>query len=209
MDKEQLKALVKQAFLDMRNRPIPLGVSNRHLHLSKQDFDVLFPHQQMTEKKALLQPGQYASDQVVTLMGPKGSIKNVRVLGPIRSKTQVEVSATDARGLGINVPLRLSGDLVGTPGIKLVTESGEVTLDSSVIIAKRHIHMSPMDALIYGVKPGDEVKMTISGSGRSLTFNDVNIRVSDDMCLEMHIDTDEANAAGIDMAQVSATLVRE
>lgn len=208
MDREQLKALVKQSVSDMRNRAIPLGVSNRHLHLSKQDFEVLFPHQQMTEKKALLQPGQYASEQVVTLVGPKGSIKNVRVLGPIRSQTQVEVSATDARNLGMNVPLKLSGDLAGTPGIKLVSEFGEVALNSGVIIAKRHIHMTPMDALVFGVKQGDEVKVTIQGSARSLTFDDVSIRVSDDMRLEMHIDTDEANAAGVDMGNASAFLVR-
>lgn len=208
MDREQLKALVKETLRDMLNKPIPLGVSNRHLHLSKQDFDVLFPHRQMTEKKALLQPGQYASDQVVTLVGPKGSIKNVRVLGPIRGRTQIEVSATDARTLGIKVPLRLSGDLDGTPGVKLVSEFGEVNLDSGVIIAKRHIHMSPADALLYGVKQGDEVKVAIKGSERSLIFDDVSIRVSDDMRLEMHIDTDEANAAGVDMAQASAILVR-
>ena len=208
MDREQLKALVKQSLSDMRNRAIPLGVSNRHLHLSEQDFEVLFPRQQMTEKKALLQPGQYASEQVVTLVGPKGSIKNVRVLGPVRSRTQVEVSATDARNLGINAPLKLSGDLAGTPGVKLVSEFGEVTLDSGVIIAKRHIHMTPMDALIFGVKQGDEVKVSIQGSARSLTFDDVSIRVSDDMRLEMHIDTDEANAAGVDMGNVSAFLIR-
>jgi phosphate propanoyltransferase len=208
MDREQLKALVKQAVMAMRSRAIPLGISNRHLHLSKQDFDVLFPNQPMTEKKALLQPGQYATDQVVTLVGPKGSIKNVRVLGPVRSRSQVEVSATDARGLGIKVPLRLSGDLAGTPGITLISQFGEVTLDSGVIIAKRHIHMSPMDALIYGVKHGDSVSVAISGTPRGLTFDDVSVRVSDDMRLEMHIDTDEANAAGADMSQATATLLR-
>lgn len=124
MDKELLQSTVSKVLDEMRQRPIPLGVSNRHIHLSAQDYERLFPGHPISEKKALLQPGQYAAEQTVTLVGPKGQLKNVRLLGPLRSVSQVEISRTDARTLGISAPLRMSGNLKGTPGIRLVSPFG-------------------------------------------------------------------------------------
>lgn len=158
-------------------------------------------------KKGLLQPGQYAANQTVTLVGPKGQLKNVRLLGPLRSSSQVEISRTDARTLGINAPLRMSGNIQGTPGIRLVSPFAELDLTSGVIVAQRHIHMSPLDALILRVSHGDKVSVAINGDERRLIFDNVAVRVSPDMRLEMHIDTDEANAAGADNPQAFATLV--
>ncbi len=143
----EVKQAVCNVLSEMRQRPIPVGISNRHLHLCQRDYDTLFPNQTMSVKKELKQPGQYAADQTVTLVGPKGKLERVRILGPVRSKTQVEISKTDARTLGIPTPIRLSGDLKETPGIKLVSEMGEVNLAQGVIVALRHIHMSPIDAL--------------------------------------------------------------
>ena len=140
-------------------------------------------------------------------MGPKGQLKNVRLLGPLRSTSQVEISRTDARTLGIAAPLRMSGNLKGTPGILLVSPFGEVELPSGVIVAQRHIHMSPLDALILRVAHGDSVSVAIEGTDRRLIFDNVAVRVSPDMRLEMHIDTDEANAAGADDANAFVTLV--
>lgn len=207
MEKSMLEPVVNKILDEMRLRPIPLGVSNRHLHLSMQDYQRLFPQQPLAEKKALLQPGQYAAEQTVTLVGPKGSLKNVRILGPLRSRSQVEISRTDARTLGISAPLRMSGDLDHTPGIKLVSPFAEVELANGAIVAQRHIHMSPLDALIYRVQHGDRVQVAIQGGGRRLIFDDVAIRVSAQMRLELHIDTDEANAAGADDPAAFATLV--
>ncbi|MFG5972340.1 phosphate propanoyltransferase [Salmonella enterica subsp. enterica serovar Pomona] len=194
MDKELLQSTVSKVLDEMRLRPIPLGVSNRHIHLSAQDYERLFPGHPISEKKALLQPGQY-------------QLKNVRLLGPLRSVSQVEISRTDARTLGIAAPLRMSGNLKGTPGIRLVSPFAELELPSGVIVAQRHIHMSPLDALILRVSHGDRVSVAIEGDERGLIFNNVAIRVSPDMRLEMHIDTDEANAAGADNPQAFARLV--
>ncbi|EOD1041620.1 phosphate propanoyltransferase [Citrobacter farmeri] len=207
MDKQLLETTVSKVLNELRDRPIPLGVSNRHVHLSAEDYSHLFPGHPISEKKGLLQPGQYAAEQTVTLMGPKGQLKNVRLLGPLRSTSQVEISRTDARTLGIAAPLRMSGNLKGTPGIRLVSPFGEVELPSGVIVAQRHIHMSPLDALILRVAHGDSVSVAIEGTDRRLIFDNVAVRVSPDMRLEMHIDTDEANAAGADDANAFVTLV--
>ncbi|POT59550.1 propanediol utilization protein [Citrobacter amalonaticus] len=207
MDKQLLETTVSKVLDEMRERPIPLGVSNRHIHLSAEDYALLFPGQPISEKKALLQPGQYAADQTVTLVGPKGQLKNVRLLGPLRKSSQVEISRTDARTLGIAAPLRMSGDLEGTPGVRLVSPFAELDLASGVIVAQRHIHMSPLDALILRVAHGDKVSVAITGDERRLIFDNVAVRVSPDMRFEMHIDTDEANAAGADNPQAFATLV--
>lgn len=207
MDKTLLETTVHKVLDELRNRPIPLGVSNRHIHLCATDYARLFPEQAIREKKALLQPGQYAAEQTVTLAGPKGQLKKVRLLGPLRSISQVEISRTDARTLGIAAPLRMSGDLQGTPGIRLISPFAEVELASGVIVAQRHIHMSPLDALIFRVAHGDTVSVAIEGSERRLIFDNVAIRVSPDMRLEMHIDTDEANAAGADDPHTFASLV--
>ncbi|MDA8479494.1 phosphate propanoyltransferase [Citrobacter sp. Awk 4] len=207
MDKQLLETTVSQILDEMRERPIPLGVSNRHIHLCAEDYARLFPGQPINEKKALLQPGQYAAEQTVTLVGPKGQLKNVRLLGPLRHTSQVEISRTDARTLGVAAPLRMSGNLQGTPGIRLVSPFAELDLTSGVIIACRHIHMSPLDALILRVSHGDNVSVAIEGDERRLIFDNVAVRVSPDMRLEMHIDTDEANAAGADNPEVFAKLV--
>ncbi|HGY5134068.1 MULTISPECIES: phosphate propanoyltransferase [Citrobacter] len=207
MDKQQLETTVTKVLDEMRERPIPLGISNRHIHLCAEDYDRLFPNHPISEKKELLQPGQYAADQTVTLVGPKGQLKNVRLLGPLRSTSQVEISRTDARTLGIAAPLRMSGSIEGTPGVRLISQFAELDLASGVIVAQRHIHMSPLDALILRVSHGDKVSVAINGDERRLIFDNVAVRVSPDMRLEMHIDTDEANAAGADNPQAFATLV--
>lgn len=207
MDKQQLETTVTKVLDEMRERPIPLGISNRHIHLCAEDYDRLFPNHPISEKKELLQPGQYAADQTVTLVGPKGQLKNVRLLGPLRSTSQVEISRTDARTLGIAAPLRMSGSIKGTPGVRLISPFAELDLASGVIVAQRHIHMSPLDALILRVSHGDKVSVAINGDERRLIFDNVAVRVSPDMRLEMHIDTDEANAAGADNPQAFATLV--
>lgn len=207
MDKQQLETTVTKVLDEMRERPIPLGISNRHIHLCAEDYDRLFPNHPISEKKELLQPGQYAADQTVILVGPKGQLKNVRLLGPLRSTSQVEISRTDARTLGIAAPLRMSGSIEGTPGVRLISPFAELDLASGVIVAQRHIHMSPLDALILRVSHGDKVSVAINGDERRLIFDNVAVRVSPDMRLEMHIDTDEANAAGADNPQAFATLV--
>ena len=207
MDKQQRETTVTKVLDEMRERPIPLGISNRHIHLCAEDYDRLFPNHPISEKKELLQPGQYAADQTVTLVGPKGQLKNVRLLGPLRNTSQVEISRTDARTLGIAAPLRMSGSIEGTPGVRLISPFAELDLASGVIVAQRHIHMSPLDALILRVSHGDKVSVAINGDERRLIFDNVAVRVSPDMRLEMHIDTDEANAAGADNPQAFATLV--
>ncbi|WP_337263766.1 MULTISPECIES: phosphate propanoyltransferase [unclassified Serratia (in: enterobacteria)] len=207
MEKALLEPVVSKILDEMRLRPIPLGVSNRHVHLSQQDYQRLFPQQPLVEKKALLQPGQYAAEQSITLVGPKGSLHNVRILGPLRKRSQVEISRSDARVLGIAAPLRMSGDLDNTPGIRLVSPFADLELENGAMVAQRHIHMSPLDALIYRVQHGERVQVAVHGGGRRLVFDDVAIRVSPQMRLELHIDTDEANAAGVDNPGAFATLV--
>ncbi|WP_226570953.1 phosphate propanoyltransferase [Mangrovibacter yixingensis] len=208
MDKANLEKVVTQVLDEMRVRPLPVGVSSRHLHLCQADYACLFPNEPLSVKKNLLQPGQFAATQTVTLTGPKGSLERVRLLGPLRSKSQVEISRSDARILGIDAPLRLSGDIAGTPGIRLTSPYGEVMLAQGVIVAKRHIHMSPLDALVLGVVHGQSVNVAVQSDGRALVFGDVMIRVSEAMRLEFHIDTDEANAAGADLPGCEARLVR-
>ncbi|MBS1204970.1 MAG: propanediol utilization phosphotransacylase [Proteobacteria bacterium] len=208
MDKQLVENVVTQVLDEMRTRPIPLGISNRHIHLSQVDYDRLFPGIPVTAKKALLQPRQFAAEQTVTLAGPKGQLHNVRLLGPLRNVSQVEISRTDARTLGLPAPLRMSGNLSGTPGVKLISPWAEIELPAGVIVAQRHIHMSPLDALVLRVSHGDTVSVAIEGSGRQTRFDDVAVRVSPDMRLEMHIDTDEANAAGADDPNAFARLVR-
>ncbi len=169
--------------------------SARHVHLSAEDLEKLFgAGAALTHKKDLSQPGQFACEERVKLVGPKKEIANVIILGPVRPATQVEVSYTDARTLGVDAPLRESGDLAGTPGLKLVGPAGEVEIDAGAIVAKRHIHMTPEDAAAYGVENGQIVSVKID-SERSAILGDVVIRVSPKFSLAMHIDTDEANAA--------------
>jgi len=177
-------------------KPIPIGVSNRHVHLSKEDLEVLFGQgYELNRVKELSQPGQYACAETVILAGPKGCIEQVRILGPVRSQTQVEVLRSDSFRLGVNAFVRESGSLNGTEGITLIGPKGSVQLTEGVIAAQRHIHMTPEDAICYGVTDGQLVALKIGGL-RGLVFDQVLIRVSRSFSLECHIDMDEANAAG-------------
>ncbi len=178
--------------------PVVVGVSNRHVHLSREDVDILFgPGYQLTPIKDLGQPGQFACKETVTIVGPKGSIETVRVLGPERKETQVEVSLTDCFKLGVNPPVRDSGDLEGTPGIEIIGPNGKVVKERGVIVAKRHIHMHTSDAEKFGVKDKEIVMVAVEHGDRKLIFDDVLIRVHEKFALEFHVDTDEANAAGL------------
>lgn len=173
--------------------------SARHVHLSKKEFEALFGEgKELTVKKYLSQPGQFVSEEKVNLVGPKKSINGVSILGPLRKEAQVEVSLTDARTLGLLIPVRESGDTVGTPGITITSLDGtkEVVLEKGVIAAKRHIHATPEDAKEMGLTNGEIVSVKVNTPDRSLIFDDVVVRVRDDFAFYMHIDTDESNAAG-------------
>lgn len=179
-----------------RNLTIPVAISARHVHLTQETVEKLFgPGHELTERNPLSQPGQFAAEETVTIVGPKRRIEGVRVLGPTRSKNQVEISRTDEFYLGIDAPVRASGDVENSPGCKLIGEHDEVDLDQGVICAWRHIHMTPDDAEAFGVNDRDVVDVAIDSDGRDLVFGDVLIRVKPTYKLEMHIDTDEGNAA--------------
>ncbi len=174
---------------------IPVGVSGRHLHLSRAHLDALFGSgYELTKKKDLSQPGQYASEETVDIMTTKGAFTRVRILGPVRKDTQIELSLTDAVKLGINPPIRDSGNVAGSPGVVLVGPNGTITLDQGAIAALRHIHMTPADAERFGVKDKDIVQVECPGE-RGMIMGQVLVRVNDQYALEMHVDTDEGNAA--------------
>ena len=186
---------------------ILVETSARHVHVTAETLEILFGKgHTLTNKKDLSQPGQFACEEKVELVGAKGSLK-VSVLGPERKATQVELSYTDARTLGLKgVPVRESGDIAGTPGLKLVGPCGEVTIEEGVIIAKRHIHMTPADAEAYGLSDKQVVSVKCDCNGRSLVFGDVVVRVNPTFALAMHIDTDECNAAGA-FGEVYGTII--
>ena len=170
--------------------------SARHVHVTQKDLETLFGEgYELHVKKMLSQPGQYASEERVDVVGPKKTLSGVSILGPVRKATQVELSLTDARSIGVTAPIRESGDIAGSGACKLVGPKGEVELSEGVIAAKRHIHMTPADAAEFGVKDKDVVSVKLSNPERALTFGDVVVRVSDSYALAMHIDTDESNAA--------------
>lgn len=175
---------------------VPVGVSARHIHLSQEHVECLFgAGAQLTEMKPLSQPGQFAANETVAVIGPKGSFPKVRILGPARKATQLEVSRTDAFSLGINPPVRESGSIEGTPGILIKGPQGEVEIQEGVIVAARHIHFHTTDAEQWGI--ADKQKLTVKLQGeRGLILENVIARVSPEFALDMHIDTDEANAAG-------------
>jgi len=178
-----------------QHRPIPIGVSAHHVHLTQEHVETLFgPGHTLTWQADLTQPGQFACKERVNLLGPKGRVDRVRILGPVRPESQVEIARTEEFKLGIDAPVRMSGDLDGTPGIVLEGPAGKVVLDHGVICAMRHIHMEPQDAMEFAVRDRDVVRIRVPGK-RSLIFGDVVVRVSPDSRLDMHIDTDEANAA--------------
>jgi acetate kinase len=175
---------------------IPIAISARHIHLTRSAIDTLFgPGHQLTPIYDLSQPGQYACAEQLTLVGPRHSIPGVRILGPERPDSQVEISRTDEFVLGVDAPVRDSGDVRNSPGITLQGPKGSLTLREGLICARRHIHMHPDDARRFGVKDRDVVEIAIDSEGRDLIFGDVLVRVSDKFRLEMHVDTDEANAA--------------
>lgn len=176
-------------------KKILVETSARHVHVTQEDLETLFGKgYQLTHKKDLSQPGQFASNERVTIVGAKKEIPNVSILGPVRNATQVELSLTDARSAGIQALVRESGDIAGTSGCKLVGPCGEVEIKEGVIAAKRHIHMTPADAKEFGVEDKQIVSVKVESNGRSLVFGDVVCRVSDSYALAMHIDTDESNA---------------
>ena len=202
---EKIAEMVKKALLEMGNNAnkddsmgIPVGVSNRHIHLSKEDLETLFGEgYELTPIKDLSQPGQYACKECLTLIGPSmRPIENVRVLGPVRKTSQVEISATDSYVLKVKPPVRESGKIEGSSPIRIVGPKGIVELKEGCIIANRHIHMSPSDGEKFGVKDGDYIDVDANGKRRTRWF-DVQVRVHKDFRLEMHVDTDDANAAGI------------
>ena len=201
---EKIAEMVRQALKEMNSEPkaetggIPIGVSNRHIHLSKTDLETLFGEgYELTPIKELSQPGQYACRELLTIVGPSlRPIENVRVLGPIRKASQVEISATDSYVLKVKPPVRESGKIEGSAPIRIIGPKGVVELSEGCIIANRHIHMSPSEAKVFGVNDGDYVDIDVNGKRRTRWF-DVQVRVHKDFRLEMHVDTDDANSAGI------------
>ncbi len=192
----------------MRHSPklIPVGVSNRHFHISQKDLEVLFGighHLQVL--RDISQKGQYAAQETIDVEGPKGKINRIRIVGPTRGQTQLEISRTDAIKLGIDPPVRYSGDLAGSPGAKLIGPAGELILPEGIIIPQRHIHMSPREARLFGVRdrqrvfvaPFSEKSFDPRDEPRTTIFGNVLIRVDPTFVLDFHLDTDEANAAGM------------
>ncbi|MBD2845206.1 phosphate propanoyltransferase [Paenibacillus sp. IB182496] len=177
-------------------KTVPVGVSARHIHLSQSHVEALFGEgYQLTSMKPLSQPGQYAAHETVEVRGPKGGFPKVRILGPARSRSQLELSRTDAFAVGLQPPVRESGDIAGTPGIRVIGPAGELDLEEGVIVAARHIHFHTSDAQAWGI--ADKQRLTVKLEGeRGLILEQVIARVSDSYALDMHIDTDEANAAG-------------
>lgn len=186
---------------------VPIGVSARHIHLTQEHVEILFGKGYQLTKKKELMGGQYASNEQVTIVGLKlRAIENVRILGPVRKKSQVEISATDAIRLGVKAPIRESGNVKGSAPIAVVGPKGVIYLEEGCIIAKRHIHMAPKDAMAAGVADGQTVSVKADNE-RGTVFNHVQIRVDESFTLEMHIDTDEANAAKIATGQ-TVTIIR-
>ncbi len=202
MDEKIVKEMVEDIKLrqERSEKSVPIGISNRHAHFTKEAFKTLFgADAEATLHKNVKQPGQYACKELFTIEGPKGSIKDVRMIGPYRSYNQVEISAADARKLGVEQPpIRDSGKLANTPGIKLVGPKGTVTLPSGLIMSKRHIHFQTKEAETFKVKDGQEVRVLCGrGTERETIYERVLCRVSDQFALELHLDVDEANAAGM------------
>ncbi|RXM57335.1 ethanolamine utilization phosphate acetyltransferase EutD [Clostridium tetani] len=197
---EEINYIVDEVTKRLKEKKEDLGIlieaSGKHVHLSKEHVEKLFGEgYELTKKRDLSQPGQYLCEEKVMLIGPKGVMQNVSVLGPTRGNTQVEVSKSDAVSLGINAPIRMSGDIKGTSPIILASKTSVVRLEEGAIVAKRHIHMTPEDALKYGVTDKEKVQVKVKGE-RSLIFDEVIVRVSDKFNTVVHIDYDEANACG-------------
>ena len=198
-----------QAELQKRSRQVPVGISVRHIHLTRDDVDKLFGYgYQLTPKKALSQPGQFACEECLDIIGPKGELKHVRILGPERSATQIELAQTDCRNIGIKAPVRSSGDTKGTPGVTLRGPRGTLTVPEGVMIADRHIHMTPAQAAAFGLADGDRVKVKIDGPKPGV-MGGVLIRANDKCALDFHIDTDDGNAFLLKQGQLVTVLGKE
>ncbi|ERK31695.1 propanediol utilization phosphotransacylase [Clostridium intestinale URNW] len=201
METEKFVKLITQMVVDkmkdIESYKIPIGVSNRHIHVSQKDLDKLFGEgYNLTKKGDLKQPGQFAANETVTIRGPKGEFENVRILGPVREESQVEISMTDSFRLGVRPPIKESGQLENTPGLEIIGPKGTVEIPQGTIIALRHIHMTPEQAVKIGVKDKDVVEVETFGERQGVLGN-VLIRVSDKYSLEMHVDVDEANACSL------------
>ncbi|HYF81117.1 MAG TPA: phosphate propanoyltransferase [Symbiobacteriaceae bacterium] len=203
MNEEQLvELIVKEVMAKLKDQPqqkreVVCNVSARHIHLSQAHVEALFGEgYQLTKLKDLMQPGQFACNETVAVIGPKGTFPKVRILGPARGDTQLEISATDARTIGVQPVVRMSGKVQGTPGFIIEGPKGRVTVEQGAIVAARHIHATPADAERFGVKDGQAVRVRKTGD-RAVVFENVVFRVSPNFALEMHLDTDEANAAFI------------
>lgn len=212
LEEKDLVHLIKEAtakVLEQQStqvKGVPIAASNRHVHLSSEHLSRLFgKNYELKKLKDLSQPGQFAAKETVTLIGPKGKIEKVRILGPSRGDTQVEISLNDGYSLGTKPPIKNSGDIEGTPPVTIQGPRGQVKIDQGLICAARHIHMHPNDAKNFQVENGQHVKIKVDGP-RGLTFDNVLIRVSDRYRLEMHIDIDEANAAQISNGQLGTLI---
>lgn len=211
MDKENIRVIVEEIVKNslQKSKMVPITASNRHIHLSPEHVERLFGRgYELTKLKDLSQPNQFAGKETVTLIGPKGKISNVRVLGPARGSTQVEVSLFDGFTLGVKPPIRNSGDIKGSEPITIQGPRGQITINEGLICAARHIHMHTSDGAAFGVNDGDLVQVKVDGV-RGVIFSNVLIRVSPKYKLEMHIDLDEANAAGIKNGQLGEIAVFE
>jgi len=201
------RALVREQHKVNAPRSIPIAVSARHIHLTREAVDTLFGKgHQLTPHRPLSQPGQFACKEKLTIVGPRRNIEGVRVLGPERRACQVEISRTDEFFLGIDAPVRDSGDVKNSAACTLVGPEGQITIREGVICARRHIHMTPADAEAFGVRDRDVVEVAVDSDGRDLVFGDVLVRVSEKYALEMHLDTDEANAAQIERGHEGALI---
>lgn len=175
-------------------KEVPISVSGRHLHLSRTDMDILFgTGSQLTVFKPISQPGQFASNEKVTIVGPRGQIDNLRILGPFRKETQIELAASDARRIGMKLPVRASGDIEGTPGVTIIGPRGQVTIQKGCMIAERHIHMTPQQAKDRGVQDGQMIRVQID-SEKGGIMDQVYVHVREDFAYDMHVDSDDANA---------------
>jgi len=195
--KQVIEAVVNNIFVEME-------ASGRHVHVTREQAEILFGHG-LTPRRPLSQPGQWVANERVTVVGPKGQFREVAVLGPERKEGQVEISWTDARTLGVEAPVRLSGDVKSSPGITLAGEKGRVTLSQGVIAAKRHIHLTPEDAKRFQVKDKQVVKLQ-TYTARPVVFEDVAVRVSPDFASYVHLDYDEANACGFQKGDLGRIL---
>ena len=209
---EQLIQLVTEAVkkaLAGQERRVPVGISMRHVHLNARDLARLFgPTYVLTPYKSLSQPGQFAAEESVDVIGPKGMLRRVRILGPLRKETQIELAQTDCRSIGVKAPVRASGHLEGTPGSILRGPCGEITVDHGVIIADRHIHLSPSQAAAFGLKDGDKVKVSVDGEKKGV-MGGVLIRSNDQCEMDFHIDTDDGNAFQLKQGQLVTILEKE